>query len=609
MSLHLSDRWSDCCSMHRLSSQFLRAVGMVWLVLAIGAPTLATAQHTHEHQPWAAASGDVQFVLDGALEVRPAAAPEHICSLEPTFDDTRLFIRPESMRLHPGGAEHPNSESPGTPLSVPTASIEVAYVDDCGGRSWPEAAIEAFEFAVAIWEHHVASNVPIRVRARWEDFDNRPGGEGFLGFAGPTRVVRFTEGSNAILDTWYPVALASALSRRNVVNTIDGESFDINVSMSCGRTDWHFDTNRIAPPGRFDFATVVLHEIGHGLGSVGTMSAPVDGSRQVTEEIGGWGILPRSGADPLPIVYERFSVDGNAQRLVNTEVYPNPSEVLYQALTGQSGGVFFDGPNAALVNEDFGGGQGLSVGDPPPLYAPNPWRSGSSFSHLDFETYRGTTNTLMVPFISSGASVHSPGPVFCGMLSDMGWPVGEGCTPFFPAGLANLSVAVNGSDVTVSWDAEDGLTNYRVDVAALDRLGRPSFSRQATVQGPPFDVTLRDQPGGLYAVRVVPQEASERRRSTRFTVGLEDAIVVRGPAPSPFRGEARVSFTVQETQPVSVYVYNTAGQRVATLFDGQAEAGQPIERTLDDPRLASGVYYFRFYGEQFDTTETAVRVR
>jgi len=66
---------------------------------------------------------------------------------------------------------------------------------------------------------------------------------------------------------------------------------------------------------------------------------------------------------------------------------------------------------------------------------------------------------------------------------------------------------------------------------------------------------------------------------------------------------------VQQTQPVSVYVYNAAGQRVATLFEGQATAGQPIERTLDDPRLASGVYYFRFYGEQFDVTETAVRAR
>ena len=609
MPLRLDGRRFDCFSTQRFSRRLLWAAGIMWLVLALGAPSLATAQHTHDHHPWAAASADVQFVLDGALEVRPAAAPEHICSLEPSFDDTRLFIRPENMRLRPGAIERPNSEPSGTPLRVPTASIEVAYVDDCGGRPWPEAAIEAFEFAVAIWEQHVASNVPIRVRARWEDFDNRPGGEGFLGFAGPTRVVRFTEGSNAVLDTWYPVALASALSRRNVVDTIDGESFDINVSMSCGRTDWHFDTSRIAPPGRFDFATVVLHELGHGLGSVGTMSVPVDGTREVTEEVGGWGLLPRAGADPLPIVYERFAVDGNAQRLVNTETYPNPSEALYQALTGRLGGVFFDGPNAALVNEDFGGGHGLSVGDPPPLYAPNPWRSGSSFSHLDFETYRGTTNTLMIPFISSGASVHSPGPVFCGILSDMGWPVGEGCTPFFPPGLANLGASVNDGDVTVSWDAEDGLTSYRVDVAALDRLGRPSFSRQATVQGPPFEVTLPDQPGGLYAVRVVPQDAPERRRSTSFTVGLEDAIVVRGPAPSPFQDEARVSFTAQETQPVSVYVYNTAGQRVATLFDGQATAGQPIERTLDDPRLASGVYYFRFYGEQFDITETAVRVR
>jgi len=293
--------------------------------------------------------------------------------------------------------------------------------------------------------------------------------------------------------------------------------------------------------------------------------------------------------------------------LIDAIIYENPSEALYAALTGRAAGVFFEGPNATVTNQDANNPD--VIGEAPPLFSPNPWRAGSSYAHVDQATYTGTANALMRPSVSTGESVHSPGPVFCGILSDMGWPVGEGCTPFFPAGLANLSASVGSGDVTVSWEAEDGLTNYRVDVAALEGLGRPTFSPQATVEGPPFDVTLADQPGGTYVVRVVPQDAPERRRSTSFTVGLEDALVVRGPAPSPFRDEARVSFTVQQTQPVSVYVYNAAGQRVATLFEGQATAGQPIERTLDDPRLASGVYYFRFYGEQFDVTETAVRAR
>jgi len=587
---------------------------LAWLVGVLvlwgaGVP-IANAQHSHQHHPWAeAAANDVQYALDGAVEVRPAATPEHICELEPTYDDTGFFLQPADARLHSGTAGLLEGEQSALDTPIPTASLDVTYVNDCSGQPWPDEAIEAFAFAAERWEQHVESTVPIRVRAVWSNFGDRPDAENLLGSAGPTRIVRFDEGDGVFADTWYPVAMASAITGQNIVDDIEGESFDIVANLSCEQPRWHFDTSRVPPAQRIDFATVVLHEIGHGLGFTGSMSVPVDENREVEEEVGSWGLAPQEEAAPLPLVFDQFTTDGNANNLIDTVIYENPSEVLYEALTGQVGGVFFDGPNANLTNDDFADDSELTPGDPPPLFTPEPWEQGSSFSHVDQNTYTGTANALMRPRVSSAESVHSPGPVFCGILSDMGWPVGEGCTPFFPAGLANLGASVDGGDVTVSWDAKDGLTSYRVDVAALEGLGRPTFSSRATVEGPPFEVTLPDQPGGTYVARVVPQDAPERRRSTSFTVGLEDAIVVRGPAPSPFQDEARVSFTVQETQPVSVYVYNTAGQRVATLFDGQATAGQPIERTLDDPRLASGVYYFRFYGEQFDITETAVRVR
>jgi hypothetical protein len=577
------------------------------VLLGAGVP-IANAQHPHQHHPWAeAAATDVRYAFDGAVEVRPAAAPEHICELEPTFDDTGFFLQPADARLNAGTAGLLEGEQSALDTPIPTASLEVTYVSDCNGQPWPDEAIEAFTFAAELWEQHVESDVPIRVRAVWSNFGDRPDAENLLGSAGPTRIVRFNESNGVFADTWYPVGMASAITGQNIVDNIEGESFDIVANLSCEQPRWHFDTSRVPPAQRIDFATVVLHEIGHGLGFTGSMSVPINEDREVEEEIGSWGLTPQGATDPLPLVYDRFTTDGNANNLIDNVIYQNPSEVLYEALTGRMAGIFFDGPNATLTNQDANNPD--VIGEAPPLFSPNPWRAGSSYAHVDQATYTQTANALMRPSVSTGESVHSPGPVFCGILSDMGWPVGEGCTPFFPAGLANLSASVDGGDVTVSWTAEAGLTSYRVDVAVLEGLGRPTFSSRATVSEPPFEVTLPDQPGGTYVVRIVPQEAPERRRSTSFTVGLEDAIVVRGPAPSPFRDEARVSFTVQETQPVSVYVYNTAGQRVATLFDGPATAGQPIERTLDDPRLASGVYYFRFYGEQFDVTETAVRVR
>ena len=597
------------CNRYRFVRIPLPCAVVLTLLIFMFAPQVSPGQHTQEapHHPLTPA-GEVQTLFDGTVEVAPAPSPEGICALEPRFDDTGFFLRPEDARLRHGAASLRDARQSALDTAIPTASIEVTYVNDCNGQTWPDAAIKAFEFAVEIWEQHVESEIPIRVRANWTNFGDRPDAENLLGSAGPTRIVRFDEGPGIFPGTWYPVALGSALSGRNIVDQIPDESFDINANLSCEQPRWHFDTNRVPPAQRLDFATVVLHEIGHGLGFTGSMSVDIDDDREVEEEIAQWGIQPEAGASPLPLVYDRFAVDGGEAMLIDVDVYANPSEGLYRALTGQVGGVFFDGPNATLTNEEAN--DPSVVGEAPPLFSPEPWNAGSSFSHVDQNTYTGTANALMRPFVSSAESVHSPGPVVCGILSDMGWPLGEECTLFFPPGLANLNASVSNGDVTLTWDAVGEFTNYRIEVAATGRLpDRFTFSSMARVDGAPFEITLPDQPGGTYVARVVPQDAPERRRTVTFTVGLEDALIVLGPGPNPFREEARVSFTVQETQRVSVHVYDAAGRRVATLFDGDATAGQDIRRTFDAHRLGSGVYFFRFFGEQFDFTETAVRVQ
>ena len=68
--------------------------------------------------------------------------------------------------------------------------------------------------------------------------------------------------------------------------------------------------------------------------------------------------------------------------------------------------------------------------------------------------------------------------------------------------------------------------------------------------------------------------------------------------PNPFNPSTLLAFTVPVTGRVSLTVYNSIGQRVATLFDGVAESGVSYERTFDASSLASGVYVARLQGEQ-----------
>jgi len=159
-------------------------------------------------------------------------------------------------------------------------------------------------------------------------------------------------------------------------------------------SSWYFGIDGDTPAGKYDFVTLVLHEHGHALEFGGT--AWVDG---------GDG---RMGYDGLPSAYDRFTQDGDGTALLN---YANPSAALGNALTGQvGGGIYFNGPDANAANGNT----------PVKLFSPNPWNV-SGYSHLDWDTFRDTPNSLMTHHQDPGVSEHHPGSVTLGMLGDMGW--------------------------------------------------------------------------------------------------------------------------------------------------------------------------------------------
>ncbi|MFN8517341.1 MAG: S-layer homology domain-containing protein [Chloroflexia bacterium] len=244
----------------------------------------------------------------------------------------------------------------------------------------------AFQYAVDIWSAQLTSPVTIRVQAHWTPLDT-----GVLGQAGASYTTRNFSGA-PVANTWYPAALANKLAGTDLFPSNDDITAYFNSDYA---SSWYFGTGS-TPAGKLNFASVVLHELGHGLGFAGTMS--------VSSGQGRWG----SGSSP--IVYDRFAVDSSNRSLINTAIYPNPSSALGSAL--QSGAVRFSGPNATAA----------AGGTAPRLYAPSSWQSGSSFSHLDEATYpAGNANALMTPAIANGETIYAPGPIALGVLTDLGW--------------------------------------------------------------------------------------------------------------------------------------------------------------------------------------------
>lgn len=63
--------------------------------------------------------------------------------------------------------------------------------------------------------------------------------------------------------------------------------------------------------------------------------------------------------------------------------------------------------------------------------------------------------------------------------------------------------------------------------------------------------------------------------------------------PNPFNPSTEIKFSVERSDRATLEVYNLLGQKVATLFDGIAEAGQYYRIRLNAADLASGMYLYR----------------
>lgn len=253
---------------------------------------------------------------------------------------------------------------------------------------FPEDAKQAFEYAVDLWEYIIESPVPIYVHANWKSQD-----QNVLGSCGPTDYYSNFD-NTPMEDLYYPVALVEKITKQEITGASDPDiSADFNKNIS-----WYFGTDGNTPDSLYDFVSVVLHEMGHGLGFTGFFYVVGDSGLYANINLG-----DASSFDQLVI-------KKNSGQLLDTLLFPNLSEQLKQAFT--SNNLFADSPVATL---DGGG-------DTPRLYAPYLWNEGSSIYHLNDATYpAGDPNSLMTHAFGKGEAIHDPGPITEGIMADIGW--------------------------------------------------------------------------------------------------------------------------------------------------------------------------------------------
>lgn len=242
------------------------------------------------------------------------------------------------------------------------------------------AAKTAYQYAVSILQSALPADASFTIHATFAAMSQ--------GTLGGTSAAGYILGAsvNALNPyAYYPVALADKISGKKINSDSEG---DISMSLNSSAA-WYYGTDGQTPTDKYDFVTVVLHELCHGIGFIDSFTD--------SNGTGSYGI------GSLPVIYDTFVEDATGKRLADTNSYKNNSSGLGTALT--SGAVYF---------------RGVIQGSRARLYAPSTFDGGSSISHLNETSYFGS-NALMTPFVAFGEAIHSPGTITMAVLGDIGW--------------------------------------------------------------------------------------------------------------------------------------------------------------------------------------------
>jgi len=333
-----------------------------------------------------------------------------------------------------------NSVSVQATPRLPSANLEKKSNFLINFNTVPSLARPAVQAAVDIWSENFASTVPINVNVKWGSSSSY----GVLASASAKN--NFSNFNGAPDKTlYYASALANALAGRD----LDPTSPEIEISIT-SNAPWYYGTDGNCPARSFDLVSVILHEMGHGLGFV---------SGNYYEPFSGFGRVDQ------PTPFDAYAQLPDGRRLADM---PSPSLEAGKAMTSD---LFWSGDNAIKANN----------GIKPKLYTPSIYEAGSSISHLDEATFsKSVDNAVMTPNLDSGEVFHLPGPLVLAMFEDMRQKPPAGIAAGTPQPPQNVKALIGDKSAIVRFDPPVNFRSAQVSKYDLKNGTKYTFSVSAT---------------------------------------------------------------------------------------------------------------------------------
>lgn len=331
-----------------------------------------------------------------------------------------------------------NMDAAGEGFNDNTAVLPVA---GNSGTTIGEQRLQVFEFAAKVWESLINSNVVIQVEARFDPL-TCTSTSAVLGSAGTKGVQRnFTNAP--ISNTWYSIAQANSLANKDLSSSADiSATFnsDIDNNSNClGSYNWYYGLDGTKPSQSIELLSVVMHEIGHGLG----FQTFVDINTGAK-----FGTPGRDDAYMLNLedhsLSESWNTMSNSERLASIIDSPD---------------LHWTGSAVTSKINDFSGG--INQGHVR-MYAPSPVEGGSSVSHFSNAL---SPNELMEPVDTGpkqGVGLAKE------LFQDIGWNTFSNFKPVISS-ISDITYSITNNQLSfIVRDTDTALSTLNVSATSSD---------------------------------------------------------------------------------------------------------------------------------------------
>jgi hypothetical protein len=250
----------------------------------------------------------------------------------------------------------------------------------------------AFAYAANIWDELLNSSQTIFIGVAFDPLLCEASSAN-LGATGTNTVHRDFIGA-PISNTWYPAALANSIAGTDLAPSIDDISavFNSAVGDTCAfPRAWYFGLDGNPPGNTIDFVSVVLHELGHGLGFQTFMNLATG------EKLNGF--------DDIFMVWLEDHATG--------ERYPEMTDAARASANINTGNLHWVGPD--VVNQSGSLVSGRDSNGHVEMYGPNPLDTGSSVLH--FSTSLNPDQLMEPSFTGTTRDVG----LAAALMQDIGW--------------------------------------------------------------------------------------------------------------------------------------------------------------------------------------------